>query len=365
MLDNLIRNIIYFIFKIVFANKEVELPVDISKIKKVLILRYDVIGDMIVTLPVIHFFKKMNPNIIVDVLASVSNKDILKYDQRVRNVIVSTGKQLDLIRKSLSIRNENYDVVCSFVYNKTTIAGLVSNFASRKTAIKIAMRHEERYKMYSTFFNVQIPPADLRNKYTFSEIQVMMMCKVFGVVYNDDLVKMKICCDDESRNKARNFISRIPSDCHVMVNISAGKDYRKWNLENYRELIKKITDANDNIKVIIISSPDDFGEILSLAGSFPDRAFPYPTANILVAVAILELMKFVISPDTSIVHAASACGVPVVALYSLINTVIREWMPFGVKYKAVMTDDKLPLDSIPPERVFRAFQNLYDEICKK
>ena len=55
-------------------------PFDIKKSKRVLILKYDRIGDMIVTTPIFRELKNAYPNISISVLASKVNKDVIRYN---------------------------------------------------------------------------------------------------------------------------------------------------------------------------------------------------------------------------------------------------------------------------------------------
>ena len=50
---------------------------DLKDTKNVLVLRYDRIGDMILTTPVFRELKKTYPNISISVLASKDNKDVI------------------------------------------------------------------------------------------------------------------------------------------------------------------------------------------------------------------------------------------------------------------------------------------------
>ena len=59
---------------------------DIQKSSKVLMLRYDRIGDMIITTPVFREFKSSFPDAEINVLASRSNSIILKNNPHVDNI---------------------------------------------------------------------------------------------------------------------------------------------------------------------------------------------------------------------------------------------------------------------------------------
>ena len=57
---------------------------NIHNSKKVLIMKYDRIGDMIVATPLFRELKNAYPNINISVLASKTNKDVIKYPMLIR-----------------------------------------------------------------------------------------------------------------------------------------------------------------------------------------------------------------------------------------------------------------------------------------
>ena len=60
--------------------KKKNLSFDLKKSKRVLILKYDRIGDMVVTTPIFRELKTAYPNISISVLASEENKDVIRYN---------------------------------------------------------------------------------------------------------------------------------------------------------------------------------------------------------------------------------------------------------------------------------------------
>jgi ADP-heptose:LPS heptosyltransferase len=110
----------------------------------------------------------------------------------------------------------------------------------------------------------------------------------------------------------------------------------------------------------LLSSPEHADEAEALAAVDPGRiaVFP-PSPDVLNVCAAIELCDVVVSPDTSIVHIGAAFDRPVLALYTRLRmTTITEWIPYGVPYRAVMTRERRPLDTIPVQEVVDAFGEL-------
>jgi ADP-heptose:LPS heptosyltransferase len=70
----------------------------------------------------------------------------------------------------------------------------------------------------------------------------------------------------------------------------------------------------------------------------------------------------VITPDTGIIHMASAVGTPVVGLY-VGGQAAAEWRPFGVPYRVVTSPEDLSVAAIPPAEVMQGFEQLVLEMA--
>ena len=79
--------------------------------KKVLILKYDRIGDMIVTTPIFRELKNAYPKCSISVLASEENKDVIKYNPYIDNIYVNyKNSLLKDFPKLLKLRRKKFDV---------------------------------------------------------------------------------------------------------------------------------------------------------------------------------------------------------------------------------------------------------------
>jgi heptosyltransferase III len=81
--------------------------------------------------------------------------------------------------------------------------------------------------------------------------------------------------------------------------------------------------------------------------------------DILEVAAILERMQMLISPDTAMVHLASALKVPVVGLYYNIEKEVL-WRPFGVPYRTIVAPSG-KIEDIVVEDVLRQTNSLLKE----
>ena len=133
-------------------NRELSDPLTVANIQRILVLRYDRVGDMIVTLPMIKALRALNPKWTIDVLASESNADIVCALEECNDVLVYPDgfpARLSMLRR---LRRRDYDLVLACLYNKATIIGLMSNFIGGRRAVKATLDRGEKYRV---LFNVQ------------------------------------------------------------------------------------------------------------------------------------------------------------------------------------------------------------------
>lgn len=359
--DIIFRFLIYLLFKLLFRNKTVAPPVNKSQIKRVLFLRYDKIGDMVITLPSIDFVKKTIPDVEIDVLATPQNIDIIRNDTRINNIYVCENQKLKLIKQAIKIRKNNYNLIFAFVFYKTTLGGLIANLAGKRKSIKVTIEHKNRKKIYSAFFNLLVPSELFIHSKCMIEVLFNIVCYTLGTEYDSKKIYQKIYLEDTHILKARKFINSLPQGQFILLNLSAGHPLREWSKENYINLLELLIKDYPSFYFILISSPSEYSTSISISAHFPEKVFSYNSSSILDVVALIPYTKIVISPDTSIVHISSIYLKPMVVLYSRFSTTFENWKPFGVPFRALQTKEKEKIDAISPLEVYYAFKSLYEE----
>ncbi len=361
-IETVLRNTSYILYRLFFRNKKTDVPLDINKINKILVLRYDKIGDMILTLPAIDFIKRLRPEIQIDILCSKHNYEIIKYDSRIDNKYISENKAFKLLKDALKLKKNKYDVVFSFVFYKTTLAGLISNFAGCKKTIKISILHREREKIYSAFYNIFVPSEDFIENKSMVEVLFFIANYVFGYDYDLKNIRQKIYVSEESFQKTTKFLNSIPKGKFIVLNLSAGHPMRTWALEKYVSLLELLLKEFKDLIFVLISTPKDYSKSIAVASNFSERVFCYGSNSILDAAALISRCNLVISPDTSIVHLSSVYSIPVLGLYSLYKTNLNNWTPFNVPNKILFVQNSKTINNILPESVFFAFKTFYSEL---
>jgi ADP-heptose:LPS heptosyltransferase len=334
-------------------------PIDPHTVRRILLLRYDAIGDMIVTTPLIDVLSKHIPHAQIDVVASPRNVSIVRNDPRINAVYVYDGTMRSMLAVRSQCSSTRYDVVISLVMNKTTIAGMGAALWGGRKAIAVTTLHTAREHLYSAWFNVQI--ALERNVMTMAAMQIELVNTLFGWKIDPMQERISIAISEQQRAEARALQTRPSSALHVMLNVSAGNVYRQWSRERNIALIEELRATFDDVHCTIVTDASRATMANEIASHFTSGVSVLPPCNdFLVVTAALASATVVITPDTSIVHAAASVQRPVVVMYSLKASFLEEWMPHGVPFRAVMTEGRVDLETIEPNRVVAAVKDLLD-----
>lgn len=357
-LEFLFRHIfVYPILRLFFRNPQENEPIDLTEVKKILILRYDKIGDIIVTTPVLRVLKQTNPKLHVGVFASPSNASIIRNDKHVDSIYVLHSNWIALAKEILKARRENYDVVLNFIFNRTTSAGILANIVAPH-GHKVGQGAQK----YGFYFNrlLELP----RGKHHMVEVLMYFLDQVFKQSFKDVETRFYINVDEKARSKVCDFLERNSlkrrnelgkeKKKYVVLNISASDEIRKISISQAQAIIDVV--PNDCIS-LLIGSPDDWNIINKiLKRNDATRCISYPekgSATLLEIANVIEGAIFVITPDTSIVHFASAVQTPVIGLYTSLSF-SNEWLPYAVANKILHAPEDQPVTSISQEQIREA-----------
>jgi ADP-heptose:LPS heptosyltransferase len=87
-----------------------------------------------------------------------------------------------------------------------------------------------------------------------------------------------------------------------------------------------------------------------------------PGYSFLTVTELIGVCSLLVSPDTALIHAAAARGVPVVGLYTAHAENFVRWGPYHVRCKVIRSSSAGNLNGIEPETVCRETLGLLEEI---
>lgn len=324
-----------------------------------LLLRYDVIGDMVTTLPMIHLLKLINPAMEVDVLASVANAPIIRHDAAVSTIYElpsSLWQRLTLFRR---LRQRKYDIVFVCLFSHTTTIGLLANYVGGRRAIKATNHRGDKYAL---LFNHQSKVAS--QQISVYDRLLYLVTDTIQTQFTPQDALFSLAIDSASKQAADEWLQNnsIARKKYIAVNLSTRAQRNVWTEEGFRAVVKTII-SDTPLPVVLLSMQSDAFLAERLEKLSPRIRKYQHTTNILEVAAVIDNASVLVTPDTSVVHIASARGVPLVSLYVGGTPLAEEWAPYRLVHKRVIcSSNEAAVYTIPPEDVVAAFRELWEEL---
>lgn len=348
---SLSRRLLYAPARLLLRRKTLATPITSGSVRRVLLLRYDAIGDMIVTLPMVDVLRAMIPGVEVDIVTSPTNDPVVASDPRITRTFIFSRKISDLWELAKRLRPRSYDVVIGLVMHKTTESGLVAAAAVGRKGITVSFEHAGRGHVYSTWFNVQAPLE--RGRYTMAEMEIRLLNHVFGWNVQATDYPIRLNLPAEAQQYAREQTSWMTGR-RIALNLSAKDERRMLSFEKNSDLVNGLLQQIPSSTIVIVCAPNRAEMAERLARIDPSRIRAAATSPTVVgSLAVMDDVDLLVTPDTSIAHGAAGFGTPVVGMYTHITDYLQEWMPFGVDYRATYTVGKVPIETLNIDDVIR------------
>lgn len=348
------HGIVYPLFRLIFRNLVSNHPLELQKVHKLLILRYDRIGDMIVTTPIFRLLKNAHPHLHIGVVTSALNAGLINNNPHVDAVYILHANWFDLWKEIRRARGERYDVVLNFIFNRTTSGGILANLIAPE-GFKVG-QGDRKYQFY---FNRLL--ALERSGSHMVETLSSIVRQVFDLSWDDKDLDFDVVIDEASKLSVDRFLERhaiarrgteMKRDVgYVVFNLSATDLVRRISARQAEDLAGYLAQEK-TFRTILIYAPGD-GEMREVATKLANSSacirFPESgTASLLEIASLIEGALCVLTPDTAIVHFASATKTPILGFFTPLQG-IHEWLPYKVRHELVTAEAGQPVVSIPPD----------------
>ncbi len=324
-------------------------PIPLAQVSSVLIIRYDALGDMIVTTPLWRILKRFKPSIKIGVAGSFKNLDLLRDDTDIDFLYDYTASSLrDFFEISQETRKQHWDVVLMGNFNQKTRNSIISRLASPKgiTATVGSKNIEGHQKLFTKL--VQLPQPMNEMPMT-AQLQYLLRAVIKIPDANVERPSLIIDGDIEAEvhNRIKNILADTRCEKYIVLNIDAPA-FKKWTMANNIALAKFISDQYPQFVIMITSLPEN-KEVTEeiLIKSNIQRVRYFSTPDIQAMIVLIRNSSVVITPDTSIVHLTSAENKPIVAFFLSAG----EWLPFMVPSYVILPKKGEQISSIPFEKV--------------
>jgi len=308
-------------------------PFDLKKSKRVLILKYDRIGDMVVTTPIFRELKNSYPNISISILASKENKDVIRYNPYIDKIYTNYKNSILMdLPTLLKLRRKSFDVCFELEHSVIPHAIIRLKIINPKKIISI--HKDGRYgvkgselKLYDYFTK-----KDKKNHFGKIWLDTLFF---FGITPSSN--KYDFFLSNIERDRAKSFVSSMGDKIKIGINIEGSFPEKTIQKKELEQICRGLYKQFNNIVIVILASPY---EILKKKKMISDLGLnfvipSYTTETIIDAAALVEQLDLIITPDTSIVHIAASFDKPVVSIHENNKDSFRLWSPSSTLSKTI------------------------------
>jgi ADP-heptose:LPS heptosyltransferase len=336
-----------------------------GSLRRILIVRDDRVGDMVLTTPLFSFLREEAPQAEIDVLASRANAAIVRHDPRVAQVFVHDRRWRSWTRLLPRMRARRYDVVLNPIGRHPFRQGLVSSVLAGRRTYKVSGWRPVRFQgLFTKAF--RIPPRLTHVAESTLAIGQLALGRR-EMIGREGLRRYPVSLppNAESDGRIAAFIAAHQLQQFVVVNVSAGVHrLRDWPPEQAAAVASQILSRHDRVSIVVTPAPGRENDAAEVGRRCADgRVLVSPVFSLLDLIAFVRRALMVVTPDTALVHIASATGRPVIALYAPQHPKdVPLWLPLGVPYRALASGLGGTVADIPSHQVIDAFDEMVAEM---
>jgi lipopolysaccharide heptosyltransferase II len=305
-----------------------------SRVRKILVLRNGLIGDVVFITPVLQRLRQTFPDAVLDVMVSERAVEVVQSFPSVRTIrlLPENASLMDQIRIFRDLRIERYDLLV--IQETNSHYSAMSFLAGAQFCVGFE-------NSLDVLLDKAVPWRE--NVHAVSA----EMDTVLGWTADNprDPVALHLSTTSEEKKQAELVLRQYsinPQKCIVCFHpgCSDARSVREWIVPRYSEVADRCVEMH-NAQIVFTGLARD-GEMIeairkcmkspsaNLAGKTPLRLF----------MAILECAGVVIGSDTGALHIATALGTPVVMLMGFTGP--DDTGPFDASHRSRVVRVELP-----------------------
>ncbi|MDD5069953.1 MAG: lipopolysaccharide heptosyltransferase II [Candidatus Omnitrophica bacterium] len=293
--------------------------------KKILIVRTDRIGDVVLSTPVIANLRRQFPEAHIAFMCRPYTKELLEENPYLNELIVydKHGKDktfLSTVKFIKKIRARSFDL--ALILHPTNRAHIITFFAGIKR--RIGWNSKAGWLLTDRLENIKHLGVLHERDYTLSLLESV------GVKVDDRRLTVVVKDQAEKRVKALLLEKGVgATDKILLVNPSASCPSKRWPIDHFAEMINFVKD-HAQVKVVLVSDKADkhFSDKLVSCCDLIDLRGAVSLSEL---AALINYSDILVSNDSGPVHIAAALNRPVISIFGRADKGLSpdRWRPLG------------------------------------
>ncbi|MEY3386330.1 MAG: hypothetical protein RIR53_1141 [Bacteroidota bacterium] len=298
---------------------------DASSVQRVLLLRQDRIGDVLVSTPIIRALRRLMPHAQIDMVLSTNNIAVRQaVADQVDHIHVFKKSLLHLVVLRRRLRRQRYDLVIDLMDNASSTSALLISGARATFSIGVD-------KVNRGVYTHVVPLADQTRVHIVERIARLLW--PLGVDLRGEDLRLSFPLTDTQRQHAASLMTDPHGRPVLAVNTSGSDVHRMYPEKLMITLLQRVSErwcqeGPGAVKLRIISAPMHSDMAHRIGQACGIDVVP-PQSSYASFAACIAAADMLLTPDTSAVHAAAAHGVPSVVLFSQDSRGLMPWLPYA------------------------------------
>jgi len=286
------------------------LPLEKDKVNKILIVRPDMIGDVVLATPFIRAVRENFPRAHLAMLVSESTKDIVLKNPYLDEVIavkrIGFGSFIRDSEVIKSVEKKQFDLALVLYY------GLACNIFVFLAGIPQRIGYGDKgsgFLLTKSFKRnwFEKHPAHM------VDMNLNLLKAIDGKINSREL---EISVYEDSENKAREFFlsnNLNEDDVVVMIHPGSSRPYQRWPEDKFTQLADRLIDEK-KVKIIFLSGPAEGNLIKDITGRMRNPSVTAAGFPLKDVISLIKRSDVFIGHSTGTTHLADGLGILTVML---------------------------------------------------
>lgn len=297
-------------------------------IQTILILRYDRLGDMIVTTPLFAAIKKILPACQLSVLASKGNHGLISANKLVDVIYTYPANFLGKCLTLINLRRRHFDLVIDL--NHSIIWHTLIELRVISPRATISPKKGERYGVSASSLNVYDWQSPGSVSKPLADVYLELV-RYLGASNTERYLSLPydIPLKPQNAEYADGTVGLVCAN-NYGLNFFGGRAEMCLAYEHWATLLNLMLSVPEHPRIFVFGAPKENMALEKMRRNCvnPERVTIVPrTHDVLDACAIIKRLSLLLTPDTALVHVASTYNIPIVAVYADEKDLITQWSP--------------------------------------
>jgi ADP-heptose:LPS heptosyltransferase len=303
---------------------------------KILIVQIGRYGDMILTTPLVSAIRSAYPDANIDIIASRQNYRIIEGNPHIHRVW-TYKKGLPFFRLLLKLRSQRYDIWIDPKDHFSRESSLLAYYSN--VPIKIGQNTKK-----NRAFTHPLPQYNSKLHRVETNLAALLPLGI-SQQFNSRPELFPLI---DSELFVQDFLANIEN--HIVLNISAGDQSRYLSTETWKTICNAISSP-----IVVNYTPEDATIAFALQKNAANVHI-FPSRSIMDTVSLVKRAALVISPDTSVIHIASAFDIPTLGLYPAIEWNYERFRPLSTFNRVLQPEAGKTLRELSSDKILTALE---------